>query len=256
MKNTATVILAAGKGKRMKSDLPKVLHKMLGRPMIEHLLETIRTLAIDRTVVVVGHQADMVQEILSKIDDSLDFVLQVEQKGTGHATLMTEDCLSDFTGDILVMAGDVPFLSAATIENLVAVHRGQEAAATVLSAIPPDPTGYGRVIRIPGTDLVDRIVEHKDATDEEKQVDEINSGTFCFNSRYLFKALHKIKSENSQNEYYLTDVMQILRQEGHKTAVCRAENADEVLGVNSVEQLADLETKFAKKTGLNEPSRH
>lgn len=249
MKNIAAVILAAGKGKRMKSDLPKVLHKISGQSMVEHLIRTVTSLSIGKIVVVVGHQAEMVKSALDHYGDQLDFVLQADQRGTGHAVLVTESELADFDGDILVMAGDVPFLATETIENLIEIHHREMAAATVLSAVPTDAAGYGRVVRLPDSDLVDYIVEHKDATNEEKQIGEINSGTFCFASRSLFEALRAIKADNSQGEYYLTDVMKILRQKGHKTAVCRAKNPNEVLGVNSVEQLADLETRFSKKTG-------
>lgn len=249
MKNIAAVVLAAGKGKRMNSDQPKVLHRIFGQPMIEHLLRTVTSLSIVKIVVVVGHQAELVKSALAHYGDGLDFVLQTEQHGTGHAVLVTENELADFEGDILVMAGDAPFLSAKTIENLVEVHHREKAAATVLSAVPSDAAGYGRVVRLPDSNLVDFIVEHKDATVEEKRIGEINSGTFCFASRFLFEALREIKAENSQGEYYLTDVMKILRQKGHKAAVYRVEDADEVLGVNSNEQLAYLENRFAKKIG-------
>jgi len=254
MKDIAVIILAAGKGKRMKSDLAKVLHRVLGRPMIEHLLNTLVTLNVKKIVIVVGYQADRVKDALSKFNNKADFVLQERQLGTGHAVLTAEDKIKDFSGDILVLAGDVPFLSGETIQKLVEVHRREKAAATVLSSIPPDASGYGRIVRIPGTDVVDKIVEHKDATEDEKKIGEINTGTFCFDSKYLFEALREVKADNIQKEYYLTDVMEVLRNKGHKAAVYLTDNADEVLGVNSFEQLADLETQFAKKFGFNEAS--
>jgi UDP-N-acetylglucosamine diphosphorylase/glucosamine-1-phosphate N-acetyltransferase len=254
MKDVAVIILAAGKGKRMKSDLAKVLHRVLGRPMIEHLLNTLITLNVKKIVIVVGYQADRVKDALLKFNDKADFVLQEKQLGTGHAVMVTEEKIKGFSGDILVLAGDVPFLSAETIQKLIEVHRREKAAATVLSSIPTDASGYGRIVRIPATDLVDKIVEHEDATEEEKKIGEINTGTFCFDSKYLFEALREVKADNIQKEYYLTDVMEVLKNEGHKTAVYLTDNADEALGVNSFEQLADLETRLAKKLGLNEAS--
>lgn len=254
MENMTAVVLAAGKGKRMKSDLPKVLHPVFGRPLIEHLLDTLISLSAKKIVVVIGYQADLVRKSLAKYADQTEFVMQDRQLGTGHAVMVTEKALEGFSGDILVLNGDVPFMSAETIRQLAALHHREKAAATVLSAILPDPTGYGRIIRIPGGDLVDRIVEHKDASPEELAVKEINSGTFCFDSRYLFEALHEVKADNSQGEYYITDVVGILRRRGQKTAVCLASNPDEAMGVNSVEQLAELQTRFSSKSGFHEPT--
>lgn len=254
MDNIVAVVLAAGKGKRMKSDLPKVLHPLLGRPLIEYLVDTLISLSIKRIVIVVGHRADLVQQALAAYHGRVEFVLQERQLGTGHAVMMAEKALAGFTGDILVLNGDVPFLSAATIERLVALHRREKAAATVLSAIPPDPTGYGRIVRIAGGNQVDRIVEHKDAGPEELNIGEINSGTFCFDSGLLFSALHDVKDDNSQKEYYITDVMAILRRQGRKAAAYLTENPDEALGVNSADQLADLERRFAAKTGISGPN--
>ncbi len=247
MKNLAAVVLAAGKGTRMKSDLPKVLHPILGRPMINHLLDNLIAINIKKIVVVIGYKADLVRAELSSYGEKIKFVLQSEQLGTGHAVMMAEDILSDFDGDIVVLAGDVPFLTQSTITKLVDVHQDEKAAATVLSAVPPDATGYGRVIRQPGTDIVDCIVEHKDATEEQRAVNEINSGIFCFDNRYLFDSLRKIKSDNAQKEFYLTDIMAILSQSGLKAAVYKTPNADEVLGINSLEQMADLEARFGSK---------
>lgn len=253
MKNIAVVILAAGKGKRMKSDLAKVLHPVFERPMIEQLLKTLSKIKFDRTIIVIGYQADKVKSALSTYGNKLEFILQKRQLGTGHAVMACEEALNQFKGEILVLAGDVPFLSSETITSLIKTHQQEKAAATVLSSIPPNPTGYGRIVRIPDTDLVDKIVEHKDATEKERKIKEINTGTFCFDSRYLFKALHEVKDDNRQKEYYLTDVMEILRRSGLKTAVYLTKDADEVLGINSLEQLADLESRYTKRTGINEP---
>jgi UDP-N-acetylglucosamine diphosphorylase/glucosamine-1-phosphate N-acetyltransferase len=249
MKNVAAVVLAAGKGKRMKSDLPKVLQTMFGRPMIEYVLDTLISLDIKKICVVIGYQAESVKETLENYHDRIEFVLQEKQLGTGHAVLMAEDTLKGFSGEILVLAGDVPFLSSETITRLIEVHRHEKAAATVLSSIPTDPENYGRIVRVSGTDTVDYIVEHKDADDKEKKSGEINTGTFCFDSRYFFDSLREIRDNNSQKEYYLTDIMQILRRKGLKAAVYLTDNSDEALGVNSAEQKAYLEAKFAEKYG-------
>jgi UDP-N-acetylglucosamine diphosphorylase/glucosamine-1-phosphate N-acetyltransferase len=247
MKNVAAVVLAAGKGKRMKSDLPKVLHPVFERPMVEFVLDTLISLNINTIKVVIGYRADDVKVALKGYSGKIEFVHQTDQRGTGHAVLMAEPALKGFTGDILVLAGDVPFLAAETISQLIDVHRREKAAATVLSSIPPSPKGYGRVVRKPGTDLVDYIVEDKDASPEEKKIGEINTGTFCFDSRHLFDSLREITDDNAQQEFYLTDIMAIQRRKGLKTAVCLAENPDETLGINSSEQKADLEARFAKK---------
>lgn len=249
MDRLAAVVMAAGKGKRMKSDLPKVLHEFYGRPMVAYVVDTLISLEIKQIYVVIGHHAEKVREALVPYLEKIEFVMQEEQRGTGHAVLMTEPYLRDFDGDILVVSGDVPFLSPETILNLIQVHRREEAAATVLSSIPEDPENYGRIVRVPGTDLVSQIIEDKDATVDEKKIEEINTGTFCFDNKYLFDSLAEIEDNNSQKELYLTDIMGILRSKGLKTAVYMTDNADEALGVNSAEQKTALEKKFAKKFG-------
>ncbi len=247
IENTAAVVLAAGKGKRMKSDTPKVLHPLFGQPLITYLLDTLISLGIKRIYVVIGFQAEKVRYALKPYHDKIEFILQEKQLGTGHAVLIAEAALKDFEGDIIVLAGDVPFLSAETITSLVEAHCREKAAATVLSSIPEDPEDYGRVVRKGNSDTVDYIVEHKEATDEEKKIGEINTGTFCFDSRYLFESLREVKDDNRQSEYYLTDIMGILRRRGLKAAVYLTDNSNEALGINSEEQKADLERKFAKK---------
>ena len=237
--NFAAVILAAGKGKRMKSDLPKVLHKIHGRSLISLLLDTIKKIKFERTIVVVGHKGQMVIDELQQY--GVQFAWQLEQNGTGHAVMMAEELLKGFDGTILVAAGDVPFLSEQSIRNLYEIHNTNQASATCLTAEFDNPTGYGRIIRKAGTDILEAIVEEKDADPEIKKIREVNSGTFCFNSRDLFSALHQVKDDNAQKEYYLTDTIKILGQAGRLCAVCRVANPIEVEGVNSVEQLARLE---------------
>nr|MBN2278257.1 NTP transferase domain-containing protein [candidate division Zixibacteria bacterium] len=240
----AAVILAAGKGKRMKSDLPKVLHGIKGKPMIRHLMETITDTDWDRIIIVVGHQGDLVIEELR--DFNVEFVWQKEQLGTGHAVLMARPNLIDFKGTVLVAAGDVPFLSLDSISGLIKVHHKNGAAATCLSVSFDNPRGYGRIIRRPGTDILLDIVEDKDASEDIKKIREVNSGTFCFDCRSLFDSLEKIGNENAQREYYLTDTIKILQAAGKPCAVYEISDPLEVTGVNSVEQLLALEREFKK----------
>ena len=234
----AAVVLAAGMGKRMKSDLPKVLHQVAGKPIIRYVLDTLEELEIDRTVVVVGYQAERVIESLR--DAKVIFAEQREQLGTGHAVMMAEPKLGDFSGDILVVAGDVPLLRAETVRRLVAEHGLRDAAATVLTARLPDPTGYGRIIRS-GDGVILGIVEHKDATEEQRKIAEVNTGTFVFSKAPLFDSLRRIDNNNRQGEYYLTDVMRIILESGMITAGYCVKDHRETLGVNSAEELALVE---------------
>jgi len=242
---TAAIILAAGKGKRMKSDLPKVLHKINGISMIRQVLTTLQKIHFDRTIVVIGHQGELVMEEVREFD--VEFVWQHEQLGTGHAVMMTEELLAEFQGTILVAAGDVPFLSSTTIARLLDVHRRNQAGATCLSAEFENSTGYGRIIRKSGTDILLDIIEHKDADEATRQIKEINSGTFCFSAEKLFSALTQVKNENSQQEYYLTDTIKIMQNAGTTCAVWKVPDAIEVAGVNSVEQLKSLEQAAARR---------
>jgi bifunctional UDP-N-acetylglucosamine pyrophosphorylase / glucosamine-1-phosphate N-acetyltransferase len=241
----AAIILAAGKGKRMKSDLPKVLHPINGVPMIRILLNRLAHMAFDKIVVVIGHKGDLIQKELS--DLAVRFVWQREQLGTGHAVMMARDELGDFDGTTLVAAGDVPFLSQESINRLFEVHKDTGAAATCLSAVFDDPTGYGRILRQPGTDRLTAIVEHKDASEEIRQIKEINTGTFCFDNRLLFNVISEIGSDNAQGEYYLTDAVKLLHDRGLTVSVVAADDPDEVRGVNSVEQLEELARRYGHK---------
>ncbi len=234
MQNVACVILAAGKGKRMKSDLPKVLHLLDGKPLVEYVLASCKKAGVARTVVVVGFKGDLVTEVVKP--HGAETVIQQQQLGTGHAVAQTEPLLKNHTGEILVMNGDVPLISPRSIESLVEEHRRRGAVATVLTAELDDPTGYGRIVRTSGG-LVESIVEEADADIKIKAIREINSGMFCFDPGYLFTALHRVDNENQQGEYYLTDVLRILRHDNHPVAAQKINDANEVLGVNSPEQL-------------------
>lgn len=238
----AAVILAAGKGKRMKSDLPKVLHPISGKPMIKILLDRLLPLGFEQIILVVGHKGEDVQRALA--DYPVSFAWQREQLGTGHAVKMARDLLIDFEGTTLIAAGDVPFLSINSIHDLFETRAAERSAAVCLTAQFEDPTGYGRIIRDPSGRFLQEIVEHKDATDKQLKITEINSGTFCFDNRLLFESLDQLTNSNAQGEYYLTDAVKILHSKGLRVSMVVAENPDEVLGVNSVEQLDELARRF------------
>lgn len=242
----AAVVLAAGKGKRMRSDLPKVLHRIHGKPMVSILLDTLVRMKFDRIVVVIGHKGEMVEEALSAYP--VKFVWQREQLGTGHAVMMAREELTDFVGTTLVVAGDVPFLSQDSIQSLIDKHTSTRSAATCLSAIFDDPTGYGRIIRDGDSDRLKEIIEHKDASEAVLKIHEVNSGTFCFDNQLLLQTLDKIGTDNAQGEYYLTDAIKILYDKGLPVSVAVAANPDEVKGVNSIDQLEQLERVFADRS--------
>ncbi|MGB2697101.1 MAG: NTP transferase domain-containing protein [Candidatus Zixiibacteriota bacterium] len=240
--DVAAVILAAGKGKRMKSDIPKVLHTVGGRPIMEYVINTVKSLGIKKVVVVVGHKGEMVADFLKPYQ--IDLVWQKELLGTGHALAQTKSVLSGFRGTILVLCGDVPFLSTQTIKELIQTYRRTDASATVLTAVLEYPQGYGRVIRSPD-DFVEKIVEDKDATPEERREKEINTGTFCFDSGLIFSVLDQVKRGNQQGEYYLTDVVKIMRKNNRKVSAFKASNFKETMGINSLEQLQQMERLLA-----------
>ncbi|MFQ6002664.1 MAG: sugar phosphate nucleotidyltransferase, partial [Candidatus Zixiibacteriota bacterium] len=238
------VIWAAGKGMRMKSDLPKVLHKLGGKPMVEYVVETAKNVGVEKIILVVGHKWKVTQNSLKYLSNGtfgkVDFVVQKEQLGTGHAVLQTRDHLSNFEGDILVLCGDVPLLTSNTVKRLLEKHKTKRAKATVLTAIIEDPSGYGRIIRNKDG-MVEKIVEDDDASPDEKKVKEVNTGTFCFDCKSLFPVLDKITTDNKQGEYYLTDVLGLLREENLPIWAVVATNPQETLGINSQEELEKME---------------
>ena len=228
----------------MKSDLPKVLHQIHGSPMIMILLDTLGTLKLDRTVIVVGHKGEDVQTALAGYPVS--FVWQREQLGTGHAVMMAREAMADFDGVTLVVAGDVPLLSAKSIRHLLQVHETTGAAATCLSAVFPDPTGYGRIIHASDSDRLLDIIEHKDASEEIRRITEVNSGTFCFDNQALFEVIDQLGNNNAQREYYLTDVVKIFNRKGLRVSVVKAEHPEEVQGVNSIEDLEEVASRKSR----------
>src|SRR3954463_10965725 len=237
MSETHVVILAAGKGTRMKSADPKVLHKASGLPLIEHVLRAAATLQPATTVVVVGHLSGRVEEALGK-RLGLRFALQEPQLGTGHALLQAEPHLAGRSGTVVLLSGDVPLLRPETLQALVRTHTAGGDAATVLTARVDRPDGYGRIVRKDGA--IAAIVEHKDATAAERQIDEINSGIYAFALEPLFDALKSIGAANAQGEYYLPDLVRIYRERGMNVETVRLEDAREILGVNSRRELADV----------------
>jgi bifunctional UDP-N-acetylglucosamine pyrophosphorylase / glucosamine-1-phosphate N-acetyltransferase len=237
------VILAAGQGTRMKSKLYKVLHPVCGKPMVEHVVDQITTLNIEKTVTIIGHGAELVK---SHLEGKSDFALQEEQLGTAHAVMQSEDVLGNLEGTTLVVCGDTPLIKAETMESLVKHHEEQGAKATILTGWTEAPDGYGRIIRSQ-SGFVERIVEHKDASEEERQVKEINTGTYCFDNKALFNTLKKVSNDNVQGEYYLPDVIEILQKEGEVVSAYQTGDFDETLGVNDRVALSQAEATMKKR---------
>lgn len=232
------VILAAGKGTRMKSSLPKVLHALAGRSLIEHVLRTVDGLRADSITVVVGHGAEEVQKSLAG-RPSVRFAVQSPQLGTGHALLQAESVLAGKSGTLLLLYADVPLLQTTTLSRLIEHHRASKAAATVLTMDLPEPYGYGRIVR-DSSGRIQRIVEERDASGPERAITEVNSGIYCFDLAPLFGALHQLAADNAQGEYYLTDLVAAYRQQKRKIETLGVDSATELRGVNSRVDLAEL----------------
>ncbi len=222
------IILAAGKGTRMKSKLYKVLHPVSGKPMVEHIINRVSETNPDQIITIVGHGAEQVK---AQLGERSEYALQAEQLGTGHAVLQAASFLEGKEGTTLVISGDTPLLTTETLNNLFEYHQGKNASATILTAQAEDPTGYGRIIR-DHVGIVEKIVEQKDTSPEEALVQEINTGTYCFDNKALFEALNKIGTDNAQGEYYLTDIIEILKEAGNTVAAYQTEDFDESMGVN------------------------
>ena len=231
------IILAAGKGTRMKSDLPKVLHKVAGISMLEHVFRSVSAIDPEKTVTVVGHKAELVEQVLA---GQTDFVRQTEQLGTGHAVMMAEPVLENLTGQTLVIAGDTPLITGESLKNLIDFHINHKNVATILTAEADNPFGYGRIVRNQHDEVL-KIVEQKDASDFEQQIKEINTGTYVFDNARLFEALKNINTNNAQGEYYITDVIGIFRENGEKVGAYTLKDFDESLGVNDRVALATAE---------------
>jgi bifunctional UDP-N-acetylglucosamine pyrophosphorylase/glucosamine-1-phosphate N-acetyltransferase len=239
------VILAAGKGTRMKSSRPKVLHRVAGLPMIEYVLRAATPLGAASRIVVVGHQAEVLKAALSG-SFGLSFVVQEPQLGTGHALLMAEKALAGATGTLVLLSGDVPLLRSETLEKLVQTHEAAAAAATVVTAVVDDPHGYGRIVR--SGEQIARIVEHRDATRAEREIREINSGIYAFSLDGLFDAVRRIGADNDQREYYLPDLIGMFRRQGRVVGTLTVDTADEIRGINSRSELAHVSALVRQAT--------
>ncbi len=240
------IVLAAGKSTRMKSELPEVRHPVCGVTMIDHVLNAVRGAGVKSIVVIVGHKAEEVRAALEHHGD-LKFALQAEQKGTGHAVMMAKDALEGYEGPVLVLAGDTPLLKYQALKRLLDLQELRQAACVVGTAITAANEGLGRIVRDEQGDFV-KIVEHKDASDEQRRIEEINTGCFSFDAVKLFSALNRIKTNNAQGEYYLTDCAGILKDEGETVLAAPEFDIQQAMGVNTQEQLKQVEVVMM--TGL------
>ena len=238
MSGPMAIILAAGKSTRMKSALPKVLHQVCGRPMIEYVIDAARAASVTRIVAIVGHRAELVRTELSKFSD-IEFALQAEQKGTGHALMMCHEQLRSHQGAVLVLAGDTPLLKRESLARLLSTLADERATCVIGTASTSANFGLGRIIR-DHDGRFEKIVEEKDATAEEKRVQEINTGCYAFDSQALLASLDKIRPNNSQSEYYLTDCPRVMKEAGQKVVALETFDMVEALGVNTREQLAEV----------------
>ena len=246
MSNCA-IILAGGEGKRMKSDKPKTLSEVLGKPMLWWVMSALKKAGIDDICVVKGFRKECIEEYLSTLDFEVESVFQAERLGTGHAVMMAKDFLASHDGNVVILNGDAPFMTAETIEKSLEQHLASGAAATVISARVDDPTGYGRIVR-DGSGNLKAIVEHKDADEDVLKINEVNSGGYWFDCGLLLSVLGKIKSDNKAGEYYLPDAIKLLLAEGKTVGAFTAECSDAVLGANDPEQLEEL-NQIAKAKG-------
>lgn len=240
--NFKAIILAAGKGTRMKSKYPKVIHKVCGKEMVNHIIDVSKKSGVSDTVVILGHESEKVKDVLPK---NTMIAMQTEQLGTGHAVMMAKDYIKD-EDTILVLCGDTPLIKEETLKKLFDYHLENKYHATVLTTIVDNPTGYGRIIRDENKDLL-KIVEQKDATEEEKLAKEINSGIYCFNGKSLRESLNKLDNNNAQGEYYLTDTIKIIRDSGCKVGAFEGSTIEELMGVNSRVELSIAEEIMRKR---------
>ena len=234
--SSVALILAAGEGTRMKSDKPKVAHEVLGKPMINWVVSAASAAGCARTVVVTGHHAELVEALLP---EGVPSVRQDERLGTGHAVMSARDAVGVFSGSLVVLSGDTPLLCADTIAGLVATRESNGSALTLLTTHLPDPTGYGRIVRDMKDGSVARIVEEKDCSAQEREITEVNTGTYCFDAEVLFAHLDRLTTENAQGEYYLTDMVAVFTAEGLEVSASSTDDPLETIGVNSRVQLAE-----------------
>lgn len=247
-RKTGVIILAAGKGTRMKNpEMAKVMYPIGDKPMVEYVVELSPALQAQRVLVIVGWQKDSVIERLSKAAPGVEFVDQPKQLGTGHAVLQTEAALAGFDGDLLVLSGDVPLLTEKTAKALLGYHRASDAVATILTAELRDPAGYGRIVHNEDGS-VKKIVEHKDASAQEREIREINSGIYVFDKVKLFEGLRQLTPNNAQGEYYLTDVFEFFWNNDWRVSAVKALDPAEVMGINDPSQLEEARRVMASRT--------
>ena len=244
MKNFSAIILVAGTGIRMKSSLPKVMHKLSGKPLVKWVIDSVSVLKPDNVVVVLGCGSEIVEEYLSGVSNNVKFVYQKEQLGTAHAVIQAEKILKNYDGDILVISGDVPLIGSSTLTSLIKNNKKTVSAVTVLSAKVENSFGYGRIVKNNG--FLEKIVEERDASVAEKQIKEINSGVYCFDKN-LWKALSKVRPNNAKKEYYITDTVAILKAFGKKISLIAVKDECEVKGINNREELAQAELVLKNK---------
>ena len=238
-----SVILAAGMGTRMKSKMPKVLHTVCGKPLSKWVIDASKSAGADKVCTVVGHKAETVKEVLG---DVCEFALQAEQKGTGHAVMQAIDVIKNSKGEVVILNGDTPLITAETINKAIEYHKNNDNQATVITAILDDATGYGGIVRDNDGSVL-KIVEQKDASEEEKKINEVNSGMYVFDAQSLVYALDKITPNNAQGEYYLTDTLEILLSAGKKIGGYAISDNDEIRGINDRVQLNEAEKIMQKR---------
>ena len=236
----AIIIMAAGKGTRMNTELPKVLHKLNNKTMIEHVIDTTLKINPEKIIVVIGYKSELIKKQLN--DYNIEYAEQLEQLGTGHAIMQCQNILNDFKGDTLILSGDVPLITKKTLSDLYKKHIEYKSKGTILSAIINNPTGYGRILRDKNSFI--SIVEEKDANEKQKKINEVNTGIYIFNNQILFSNINQINNHNNQSEYYLPDVLPIILKNKHQITVCKTSNELEIKGINTIQQLYDLEKQI------------
>jgi bifunctional UDP-N-acetylglucosamine pyrophosphorylase/glucosamine-1-phosphate N-acetyltransferase len=247
-KPISALVLAAGLGTRMKSTRAKVLHEVLSEPMIHHVVQTVNSVGFDNVLVIVGHQKE---EVMAVLDDfQVSFVVQEEQRGTGHAVLSAENELQTIGGTVMILNGDVPLISKDSLKQMRAVHQDRKPVLTIMTTQLDDPTNYGRILRTKQGQIL-AIIEEKDASPEQKKINEINAGIYCADVSFLFETLHKVGTENSQGEVYLTDIVKIAIDMGQRVEIFSGASAEEVLGINSKIELAAANKYLQEKQKRN-----
>lgn len=242
-RQTVAVILAAGKGVRMRSRIPKVLHTLLGKPIVSYVIEASQKVEADRTLLVIGHQSELVRQTLGP---DYEYVEQTQQLGTGHALMVASKTLRGFRGDILVLAGDTPFLTGQILKKLIKHHKKTGASATIMTAVMDPPPAYGRIIR-DASGRVLRIVEERDTTLKEKKITEVNTSHYCFRSEEVLPLLSSLNTDNDQGEYYLTDIIQLLVQQGNPVETLISNDPDILAGINSRLDLSKASNMLREK---------